>query len=58
MSGKWRPVVFGKKIIVDINMRRGYRLSPPPGPRARAIAKCARGQDLKTRKECFATGGR
>ena len=54
----WRPVIFGKKIIVDLNMRRGYRLSPPPNARARAIGKCARGQNLETRKKCFETGGR
>ena len=49
--------VFGKKIIVDLNTKRGYRISPPANARARAIGKCARGKSLTERKKCFETVG-
>ena len=53
-----RPMVFGKRIIVNLHTRLGYRVSPGVNDRSRAIAKCARGQNLEKRKSCFATGGK
>jgi len=58
MAGGLRPIIFGKRIIVNLNTKRGYRVSPGVNSRSRAIAKCARGQDLATRKKCFETGGK
>ena len=48
-----RVYVFGQKIIVDLNTKHGYRKSPKPNARARAIGKCARGKTLPERKKCF-----
>ena len=54
--------VFGKKIIVDLNTKHGYRVSPPPSKKNREIAKCARGlkgnfetESGKKRRDCFST---
>jgi hypothetical protein len=48
-----KPYVFGKKIILDMYTKKGYRVSPGVNDRARAIAKCARGKNLEARKQCF-----
>lgn len=45
--------VMGKRFIVDLGVKGMVRLSPGANARARAIAKCARGQNLDKRKECF-----
>lgn len=53
-----RTTVFGQKVVVDLFVKRGYRRSPGVNDRARAVAGCARGEDLDTRKKCFKTGGK
>lgn len=52
-----KPYVFGKKIILDMYTRKGYRKSPGTNARARAIGKCARGKGLQERKDCFSSVG-
>ena len=52
------PTVFGKKIIVNLHTKRGYRVSPGVNPRSAAIGRCARGKNLTERKKCFETGGK
>ena len=53
-----RHTIFGKKLVVNLNAKKGYRVSPGVNARARAIQKCAKGQSLETRKKCFKTGGK
>jgi len=52
------PTVFGKKIIVDLHTKRGYRVSPGANKRARAIGKCARGKSKAEAMKCFETVGK
>lgn len=54
MTSGVSTTVFGKKVIVDLFTKHGIRKSPGVNARARAVAKCARGQDLEKRKACFA----
>lgn len=49
-----RKNFMGKKIIVNLFTKHGYRVSPGANARARAVGKCARGQNLSDRKDCFA----
>lgn len=53
-----RHTIFGKKLVVNLNAKKGYRVSPGVNKRARAIQKCAKGKSLEGRKECFRTGGK
>lgn len=50
--------VFGHKLVVNLNAKKGYRVSPGVNARASAIRECARGKPLAARKQCFRTGGR
>lgn len=52
-----KATVFGKELIVDLYTKKGYRVSPGANARARAIGKCARGQNLADRKKCFESVG-
>jgi len=51
-----RKRVLGKKVVVNLNAKRGYRESPYPNERARRIQKCAKGKGLEERKNCFRQG--
>ncbi len=48
--------VFGHKLVVNLNAKKGYRVSPGVNARARGIQQCARGKPLEARKNCFRTG--
>jgi len=50
-----RKRIFGKMVVVNLNAKRGYRVSPGVNSRARAIQQCAKGKPLATRKACFKT---
>lgn len=50
--------VFGHKLIVNLNAKKGYRVSPGVNERARSIQQCAKGKPLAQRKDCFRTGSR
>jgi len=52
-----RRRIFGKMLVVNLNAKKGYRISPGVNARAAAIQKCARGKPLNVRKNCFKTGG-
>jgi len=53
-----RRRIFGKQISVNLFSKRGFRVvSDVISDRARAIGKCAKGQDIEARRNCFATGG-
>ena len=52
MSG-FRKRIFGKTLVVNLNAKKGYRISPGVNARARAVQKCAKGQPLAARKACF-----
>lgn len=45
--------VFGTKVVVNLNAKKGYRVSPGVNARARAIQRCAKGKPLEARKACF-----
>lgn len=49
----FRKRIFGKTLVVNLNAKRGYRISPGVNPRARAIQQCAKGKPLAARKNCF-----
>ncbi len=51
----FRKRIFGKTLVVNLNAKRGYRVSPGVNPRARAIQQCAKGKPLEARKNCFKT---
>lgn len=56
MSGSGlRAHVFGRKLVVNLYAKKGYRISPGANAKARAIGKCARGKDKATRTQCFVT---
>jgi len=55
MAG-FRKRIFGKTLVVNLNAKRGYRVSPGVNARARAIQQCAKGKPLAARKQCFAMG--
>ena len=48
-----RKRVFGKMVVVNLNAKKGYRVSPGVNARARGIQKCATGKPLEARKACF-----
>jgi len=48
-----RKRIFGKMLVVNLNAKKGYRISPGVNPRARAIQACAKGKPLAARKACF-----
>ena len=50
--------VLGKKLVVNLNASKGYRVSPGVNKRARDIQKCAKGKGTEARKDCFRTGRR
>jgi len=50
--------IFGKKLVVNLNAKKGYRISPGVNPRAAAIRDCAKGKSLAARKDCFRMGSR
>lgn len=50
--------VFGHKLVVNLNAKKGYRVSPGVNSRARSIQQCAKGKSLEARKDCFRTGSR
>jgi len=50
--------VLGEKLVVNLNAKKGYRVSPGVNPRARGIQKCAKGKGTEARKDCFRTGSR
>ncbi len=54
MTAGLKKNFMGKKIVVNLFTKHGYRVSPGVNARARAVAKCARGKSLDDRKECFA----
>ena len=45
--------VLGEKVVVNLNAKKGYRVSPGVNSRARDIQKCAKGKSLEARKDCF-----
>lgn len=49
-----RKRVLGVPVSVNLNAKKGYRVSPGVNWRARAVQECAKGQPLNKRKECFA----
>ncbi len=53
MAPPIRKRVLGKLVTVNLNAKRGFRISPHPNARAMRIAKCAKGQGLAQRKACF-----
>lgn len=53
-----RKRVFGKMLVVNLNAKKGYRISPGVNARARSIQQCAKGKPLESRKNCFKTGSR
>ena len=57
MTG-FRKRIFGKTLVVNLNAKRGFRVSPGVNARARGIQQCAKGKPLAARKACFATGSR
>lgn len=57
MAGLKRRIL-GKDIVVNLNAKKGYRVSPGVNERARAIQQCAKGKPLAQRKDCFRTGRR
>jgi hypothetical protein len=54
MAPPIRKFVLGKKVTVNLNAKRGFRISPHPNERAARIGKCAKGKPLAARKACFA----
>ncbi|MCK5386783.1 MAG: hypothetical protein KAJ39_06335 [Gammaproteobacteria bacterium] len=58
MGAGLTKTIFGTKVVVNLNAKKGYRVSPGVNPRARAIQKCAKGKSLEQRKQCFKTGGK
>ncbi len=56
MAG-FRPRIFGKRLVVNLNAKRGFRVSPGANARANAIKECAKDQSLTARKDCFALKG-
>lgn len=52
-----RKRVLGVPVVVNLNYKKGYRVSPGVNWRARAVQECAKGKNLEDRKNCFATGG-
>ena len=52
----FRKRIFGKTLVVNLNAKRGYRISPGVNARARAIQQCAKGKALAARKDCFRMG--
>lgn len=55
MTGLKRRV-WGKTVVLNVNAKKGYRVSPGVNPRARAIQQCAKGKSLAARKDCFRMG--
>jgi len=53
-----RKRVLGVPVSVNLNFKKGYRVSPGVNARARAIQKCAKGQGLAARKSCFGRGSK
>lgn len=53
MATGHRATILGKKIVVNLNAKKGYRVSPGVNARARAVQKCAKGKSLEARKSCF-----
>lgn len=53
MAPPIRKRVLGKLVTVNLNAKRGFRVSPHPNARALRIQKCAKGQGLAQRKACF-----
>jgi len=49
----FRKRIFGKTLVVNLNAKRGYRVSPGVNARARSIQACAKGKPLAARKACF-----
>lgn len=52
----FRKRIFGKTLVVNLNAKRGYRISPGVNGRAAAIRDCAKGKSLAARKDCFRMG--
>ena len=52
-----RKRIFGKMLVVNLNAKKGYRISPGANSRALAIQRCAKGKPLAQRKDCFRPGG-
>jgi hypothetical protein len=52
MSGL-KKRIFGKMVVVNLNAKKGYRVSPGVNARARSIQHCAKGKPLEARKACF-----
>lgn len=50
--------VLGAPIVVNLNYKKGYRVSPGTNGRARGVQKCAKGKDLSTRKSCWKSATR
>ena len=55
MTGLKRRV-WGKTVVLNVNAKKGYRVSPGVNARARAIQQCAKGKALAARKDCFRMG--
>lgn len=53
MGSGLRHTIFGKKLVVNLNAKKGYRISPGVNARARAIQKCAKGKNKSDREDCF-----
>lgn len=44
---------LGKILILDLGVKRGYRVSPGVNPRAKRIGELAKGKSLAERKSIF-----
>ena len=52
-----RPLVFGKRIVVNLHRKKGYSISPGTNARARAMAKCLRGKSKSEADKCWDSVG-
>lgn len=48
------PELLGKILIIDLSVKKGYRVSPGVNPRAKRIGELAKGKSLAERKRIFA----
>ena len=51
-----RKRIFGKMVVVNLNAKKGYRVSPGIGPVGMAVREQCGGKNLKGKalRDCFA----